>query len=1288
MSKLALQLIHENIEKQKRGEDARSLDLGNCGMTEVPEEIGELVWLEELDLSINSNLLDILPVSLLNNLQLLNCSNTGVSNLTSLIPFVKNGIKITLTGKPVKGEFDFKGCPLTIPPTEVVEQGNEAFLRYLEEHEKSGSVRLYEAKLLVIGDGGAGKTTLVRKLLDVDSLVPSAEESTRGIEIHPLYFNLPDGNRLRLDVWDFAGQGIYQNLNNFFFTHRSLYVLVDDTRTLNEDGTFYNYWLQTAKLLGGNSPLIVVQNQKSDRVRSGFNLSSIQADFPFVKELFRINLARDSSGILDLKRQIEQWALKLPHIGELVPTSWMRVRENIEAERQAVPYISFSRYKEICAFHDITDTERQLHLSQFLHDIGIFLHFQDSPILHHGIFLQNQWVLEAMYIILGDSDISGKKYGRFDMNDLARIWNGSQYSEYRDELLDLMLRFEICYQMPDRDTFIIPQLLPSDIPIYDIGADEEGLPPLQIRYEYSFMPKGLFSRLIVRMHRYIAPLQWAVWKSGVVLVRSGAYADIVESLDRRTISVRAKGLKSKELLTIIVHEIESLHENYPGLRVQAMIPCNCQFCQTSVNPNFYNKAEIETRLKKGRLTIECYNSFEDISIQGLLEGLFSSIEVSRQGHKAAFRYVEEQEKQGENPLREAKIVVVGAGEAGKTTLIKKLQNPAHPVPNEVDKRTEGVTVTPLNLNKEKDGQTVKATVWDLGGQELYHTTHQFFLTPDTFYILLNDNRKNDTDFYYWLNILALRAGDECPIFCIFNQKENATRQISLDEHLFGNFPGLLQCPEDVDFADKDFDRFDRLRATIETHFLTLPVLGKKFPSYWVNVRDALVKIKSPYISWKQFQAVCVDQKIPEDDEQQMEIVAQTMHNLGNLLWYPQVFGMRNWVILNPQWCLDAMYKVLDFNPVAKAEGRFERKLLEDMWRGESYAELTLQLEQLMRHFDLCYETEQDSGKFIAPQLLPLEAKLWPDFPKQGCITFKHKYEFMPAGLMSRFIARMARYVHSDYVWRKGVTLRWDDNTYGEAIENPLEREITLQASGPERKRRMNEMRQTLEIVESLFRGLKLQSLVSCNCPNCVGSATPKTFDLTILENHKKLGVPLVCDNGALKTVSARNILEGIKYTDTPRIFISYAHRNEDFKDEFRKMIAPLEKTKQWEVWDDRYLLPGDEWNKKIMQQIAEANVIVLLLTSDFFNSDYIYDIELTRAVERHENGTALLVGVVVADCMWEETPLSKVQILPKDALPVERHPNRSEVWKVVAKKIQEAIAAREQRRKTRMGEDF
>jgi len=671
------------------------------------------------------------------------------------------------------------------------------------------------------------------------------------------------------------------------------------------------------------------------------------------------------------------------------------------------------------------------------------------------------------------------------------------------------------------------------------------------------------------------------------------------------------------------------------------------------------------------------NSFEDISIQGLLEGIFDSVEVAQQGHVASLRYFEERQKQGEQQLNEAKIVVVGAGEAGKTTLIQKIINPVHPVPNLDDKRTEGVKITHLALKKTLDGRKVKAYMWDLGGQELYHATHQFFLSPDTFYILLNDNRKNETDFNYWLHILALRAGDECPIFCVFNEKNNAKRQVSLNDSQFTFFPGLITKPEDLDFADPNPVRFEQLRDTLEEHFLQMPVLQKKFPLNWVRIRNELGKIEEPYILWRNFQAICIKQGIPPTDKQQMKIIAQTLNNLGNLLWFPQVFGMEHMLILNSQWCLDAMYKVLDSDKIEKAEGRFEKSYLAEMWSEESFAEQMASLEQLMRHFDLCYETVPNSGQYIAPQLLPIEAKPWSKFPKEGCIIYKHKYDFMPAGLISRFTARMAPYICDDSVWRKGVVLSWDNYNIGEAIEDPLAQVITLKASGPDRKRRMSEMREILETLQSPFRGLKYQQLLSCNCADCSDSNSPTIHNLQDLEEFAKDEKDVLCKSGLRKWIPAKQILEGFEYTDKPRIFISYSHENEGFKKEFRKMIAPLERKGDWKVWDDRYILPGEVWNPKIMKHLSEANVIVLLLTSSFFNSDYIYNIELTRAVERHEAGNALLISVIVSACMWEETPLSRVQMVPIDGKPIDQHPNPSEIWKSVAQSIKDAVDRRE-----------
>ena len=402
-------------------------------------------------------------------------------------------------------------------------------------------------------------------------------------------------------------------------------MLVDDTRTLDENEayrTFYYHWLQTAELFGGNSPLLVLHNQKADRARTGFNLGSFQTTFPFVKELFRINLGgNDTAGILDLKTQIKRWAQKLPHIGDEVPKTWVKVREDIEIEGQARPYISEERYQKICASHGITDELKQSDLSHYFHDLGVFLHFQDNPLLRRDVFLQNQWVMDAVYKILDDPEISGNQRGRFGKTDLARLWNDGLYTKRREELLAMMLQFELCYQVQDTETYIAPQLLPGDVPAYDLGADI----PLQLKFEYGFMPKGLFYRLIVRLHRFIANGQLAVWNGGAVIERADAHADVLESLDRRQIFVRATGTQARELITIVAEKLDELHATFgERLKVNVKIPCNCRVCKKSVSPHFYDKKDLENRRAKGKPTVECKESFDDVIVQGLLYGVFST----------------------------------------------------------------------------------------------------------------------------------------------------------------------------------------------------------------------------------------------------------------------------------------------------------------------------------------------------------------------------------------------------------------------------------------------------------------------------------------------------------------------------------------------------------------------------------------------------------------------------------------------------------------------------------------
>ena len=143
-----------------------------------------------------------------------------------------------------------------------------------------------------------------------------------------------------------------------------------------------------------------------------------------------------------------------------------------------------------------------VRLSGYLHDLGVCLHFQDDPLLKHTMILRPEWATTAVYKVL-DTQSVRKDLGRFTRDDLKDIWT-DEYAEKRDELLQLMMRFRLCYEIPGRlGTYIAPHLLSAEQPCYEWDDKEN----IHLRYEYAFMPKIddaahiPVRALLTRMHR-------------------------------------------------------------------------------------------------------------------------------------------------------------------------------------------------------------------------------------------------------------------------------------------------------------------------------------------------------------------------------------------------------------------------------------------------------------------------------------------------------------------------------------------------------------------------------------------------------------------------------------------------------------------------------------------------------------------------------------------------------------------------------------------------------------------
>ncbi len=140
-----------------------------------------------------------------------------------------------------------------------------------------------------------------------------------------------------------------------------------------------------------------------------------------------------------------------------------------------------------------------------------------------------------------------------------------------------------------------------------------------------------------------------------------------------------------------------------------------------------------------------------------------------------------------------------------------------------------------------------------------------------------------------------------------------------------------------------------------------------------------------------------------------------------------------------------------------------------------------------------------------------------------------------------------------------------------------------------------------------------------------------------------------------------------------RIFISYAHEDEDLKNELDKHLKVLKRSSKVQVWSDRQLVAGQEWDASIMAELNAANVILLLISVDFNASDFIWDKELAVAMERHKAGTARVVPVILRKCDWDELPYAALQALPQNATPVTEYPDRDVAFTEIANGIEQLV---------------
>ncbi|KKL10857.1 hypothetical protein LCGC14_2551630, partial [marine sediment metagenome] len=390
-------------------------------------------------------------------------------------------------------------------------------------------------------------------------------------------------------------------------------------------------------------------------------------------------------------------------------------------------------------------------------------------------------------------------------------------------------------------------------------------------------------------------------------------------------------------------------------------------------------------------------------------------------------YYFRQRSEARRELREAKILLVGQGGVGKTSLVKRLIDDDYD-PEEL--MTEGINIRDWKVagrrRKGKKSPQIKLNVWDFGGQEIMHATHQFFLTKRSLYVLVLDARKgkNESNIQYWLKIIQSYGGDS-PVLIVTNKCDGGHLDLNENRLMKDYAPNIKGF---FNISCQKGDGIKELRAAIKKQINGLGHVYDEVPESYFNVKHKLEERteSEDFIDTKDFRKLCRKHKITKESEQ--NLLLRFLHDLGNVLNFgdpKDPYHLRDTNILNPEWVTEGVYKIINNKELMDNGGVLEwgmiGKVLNDPKRYPT--ERHEFIVDMMRKFELCFDFPDGHGRrVLIPELLgENEPELGWDYDKS--LNFEYHYKVLPSGLICRFIVRMHHNLTKEHIyWRSGVVL--------------------------------------------------------------------------------------------------------------------------------------------------------------------------------------------------------------------------------------------------------------------------
>jgi len=537
-----------------------SLYLENNQLTALPESIGNLTNLKIFYLQ--NNQLTTLPRSIgnLTNLDLLLLFKNQLTVLPNAIENLTNLSALELG----HNQFEVGAEIYNLPPKEQIRE----ILKWQRAQQTGTLQSIHEAKVIFIGESNYGKTHLIEYLRKGE--IHRKITTTHGIERSQI--TIPHETKdIRLNIWDLGGQEFMRSTHQFFFSERTLYVLVTLARRERNE---LNHWLKLANQLGNKAPVLVVIN-KVDLDPHDLDRKSLERDYPNIVGFVRtsINDCEDGKAV-ELVEQLKKKIIAtvsdqelMPSVFEQRPPEWFTVKEQLEKlEAKGTDFITYDEYEKLEFIKDLPEEERKSNL-KLLSMIGAVVSYVDDPRLIDTNVINPQWIMDGVYAIINDPKVKDESKGELHIDELARILPKDKFPKARHiYLLELMKKFNLCYAANDqRDIYYIPDLFEDIEPEFEWDSEK----CMDFRYNYDdFQPVVFMTRFIVEMHQDIQKNKR--WRSGVYISNGSCRAKVYQTFRKNYIHIEIQGNKSegRSYLYAIRETFRKLHKPFPEMKIK------------------------------------------------------------------------------------------------------------------------------------------------------------------------------------------------------------------------------------------------------------------------------------------------------------------------------------------------------------------------------------------------------------------------------------------------------------------------------------------------------------------------------------------------------------------------------------------------------------------------------------------------------------------------------------------------------------------------------------------------